>query len=194
MTPAVRKQVSEGIQRQLRAAEAKAKDDFTLILIRTRVRSAEKRVADETFGKCTIDNKTINLGVLQKDPSQPYCEECERRIAKIHKWLLKKLSESRKELDGITATTRSILKNDSAKTIGKEGDIVLPDVDVPNIRSGRLKQEIRQMEESLISMAKGEYDGACESCEEPIPEGRLKIFPGTKKCTTCAGGTKKERD
>ena len=51
------------------------------------------------------------------------------------------------------------------------------------------EQLLRQAEEVARAMSKldeGTY-GVCDSCETPIPEGRLEIHPWAVLCVPCAG-------
>jgi len=46
------------------------------------------------------------------------------------------------------------------------------------------QQELKEIEEALISIKNGKY-GICKMCEEPINPERLKIKPFAKYCIDC---------
>ncbi len=45
-------------------------------------------------------------------------------------------------------------------------------------------QELREIDDALIRMAKGTY-GFCVDCDQPIQLERLKASPTAKRCITC---------
>lgn len=47
-----------------------------------------------------------------------------------------------------------------------------------------LVREVREIDEALEKMRNGDY-GICESCDEEIPEGRLKARPNARFCIRC---------
>lgn len=53
-------------------------------------------------------------------------------------------------------------------------------------------EKLRMVDEALEKLAKGGY-GACQQCEKPIPEARLKIIPFTKYCVVCLNEIEKEK-
>lgn len=53
-----------------------------------------------------------------------------------------------------------------------------------------IEREVRTLAEVELSLHKletGEY-GICGSCEQKIPEARLRALPWTRLCVECAGG------
>lgn len=55
------------------------------------------------------------------------------------------------------------------------------------------RKELEEIEEALTRIERGEY-GLCIDCGGPISVKRLKIMPGTPRCTQCqAALEKKER-
>ena len=56
------------------------------------------------------------------------------------------------------------------------------------VLASALDRERRTLEEihgALSRMAKGKY-GVCGSCDEPIPDARLKALPWARVCVRCA--------
>jgi DnaK suppressor protein len=49
-----------------------------------------------------------------------------------------------------------------------------------------IKNMIRDTKNALRKIEKGKY-GYCESCKGQIEEGRLRAFPASNLCVTCAG-------
>jgi DnaK suppressor protein len=49
----------------------------------------------------------------------------------------------------------------------------------------RERRTLEQIEAALARIKKGEY-GICASCEEPIPDARLKALPWARVCVRCA--------
>ncbi len=55
----------------------------------------------------------------------------------------------------------------------------------------KLTEELKEINEALNKISKGEY-GICEMCEEPINIERLKIKPYAKYCIICREEIEKE--
>lgn len=49
----------------------------------------------------------------------------------------------------------------------------------------RERRTLAEIEAALLRIKKGEY-GVCASCDEPIPEARLKALPWARVCVKCA--------
>jgi len=49
-----------------------------------------------------------------------------------------------------------------------------------------LKNLIKDTKEALRRIEKNKY-GICESCDQPIEQGRLKIYPSASLCVSCSG-------
>jgi RNA polymerase-binding transcription factor DksA len=56
----------------------------------------------------------------------------------------------------------------------------------------RAKHEIAEIDAALRRIAEEAY-GTCESCEEPIAEGRLRALPATRFCVACASEQETQR-
>jgi DnaK suppressor protein len=48
----------------------------------------------------------------------------------------------------------------------------------------RLKEQLADIEHALSKLDDGTY-GICDSCGEPIPEGRMKVIPHANLCVEC---------
>ncbi len=51
----------------------------------------------------------------------------------------------------------------------------------------RRRQERARLAAALQRIADGTF-GRCEDCDEPIPEGRLRLDPAATRCVACARG------
>src|SRR5512147_556400 len=49
------------------------------------------------------------------------------------------------------------------------------------------EEELREIDLALERLEKGAY-GLCESCEKPIPKGRLLVIPYARLCIECKRG------
>ncbi|NQU78007.1 TraR/DksA C4-type zinc finger protein [Candidatus Falkowbacteria bacterium] len=47
-----------------------------------------------------------------------------------------------------------------------------------------LEKSLRDIDQALKKVEQGSY-GVCELCEQPIEEGRLKVFPAAISCVNC---------
>lgn len=59
-----------------------------------------------------------------------------------------------------------------------------------DLAMANMEREVRTLAEIELSLRRieaGEY-GICGSCEERIPEARLRALPWTRLCVHCAGG------
>lgn len=195
MELALKKKIETGIQSFIRQAEKTTKaDQFTRDLIRSGALAALKRLREGTFGNCTCCSTSMFATTLQQNPVMPYCDNCEARFGVVRAALHSQLTSVRQELNQITLSTKNVLRNDSVKTIGKDpGDAVSPDMSIPTMRSVRLSADIHQMEEILLEIAKGTYNGTCGKCEEDIPIGRLRAKPHARFCVSCADFTQKHK-
>ncbi|MEA3334593.1 MAG: TraR/DksA C4-type zinc finger protein [Chloroflexota bacterium] len=52
-------------------------------------------------------------------------------------------------------------------------------------RSGRIEQQIEELQQALARVAAGDY-GRCDMCGERIDPERLEIVPATTLCAKCA--------
>lgn len=55
-----------------------------------------------------------------------------------------------------------------------------------------LKNLIKDTKEALKRIEKDKY-GICESCQKPIEQGRLKIYPSAAICVSCSSKKFKKR-
>jgi len=67
--------------------------------------------------------------------------------------------------------------------IGDRSVLVLGE-DVELERLGMKRRELRQVDEALAALARGDY-GLCEDCEVEIAEERLEIQPFATRCVDC---------
>lgn len=80
----------------------------------------------------------------------------------------------------IKRDVRSGLNSDS-----KERAVQLENSEVLNALSSDASTQIEAIHQALARLDSGEY-GLCEQCGEHILEGRLKAYPQTGLCTSCA--------
>lgn len=57
--------------------------------------------------------------------------------------------------------------------------------DVVDIANDLVQLQIQQAEDGRTRY-RGASASHCTDCDEPIPEGRRRAIPGTKRCTSCA--------
>ena len=86
---------------------------------------------------------------------------------------LRSTSESLDELDRSQPT--------EAEEEAQELNIARPQVTLDQ----RGRSELAQIEDALTRIERGEY-GMCETCGEPIGEGRLFAIPSAVQCVECA--------
>lgn len=90
--------------------------------------------------------------------------------------LIRRLYERRAELHG---------ENDPDDEVAVAVQSVVKELALTN-----MEREIRTLAEVELSLRRletGEY-GICGSCEQEIPEARLRALPWTRLCVECAGG------
>lgn len=69
--------------------------------------------------------------------------------------------------------------------IGDEDQAQYSHEEYVSLRLSRMDYEqLRQVEEALDRLDSGEY-GLCQSCEDPIPDKRLRAVPWAKYCVRC---------
>lgn len=95
-----------------------------------------------------------------------------------------RLSERREALTILVnkvekSARRKLTKNYEEQAIERENEEVLSSLD------DSLTEELRQIENALQRIEKGEY-GKCESCGEEISIKRLKAVPQASRCIKCA--------
>jgi DnaK suppressor protein len=54
----------------------------------------------------------------------------------------------------------------------------------------KLQENERRITRALEKIEEGTY-GTCDSCEKPIPAGRLRAVPQSVLCVECAGGERR---
>ena len=72
------------------------------------------------------------------------------------------------------------LNSDSA-----ERAVELENADVLNALSDGAMSQIEEINFALARLENGTY-GVCEGCGQSIPEARLKAYPHSAQCTSCA--------
>lgn len=101
-----------------------------------------------------------------------------------YEYFRKQLNDALAVLKGreaaIKKDVRSGLDSDS-----KERAVELENSEVLNALSNDAYMQIEAVQRALARIDSGDY-GLCEECGEPIMEGRLKAYPQTVWCTSCA--------
>lgn len=54
-----------------------------------------------------------------------------------------------------------------------------------------MKNLIKDTKDALRRIENGKYD-VCESCKQPIEQGRLKIYPAASLCVSCSSKRRKK--
>jgi len=103
------------------------------------------------------------------------------------------LLNRKKELEKIIQSLQTELKDVNRCDVKEDSDFASCSENSTNnylIYKQQLN-ELKEVEEALISIEKGTY-GICKMCEEPINPERLKIKPFAKYCIDCREFLEKE--
>jgi len=103
------------------------------------------------------------------------------------------LLNRKKEIEKIIQHLESELKGVNRCDIKEDGDFAACSTNNENnyLIYKKQLQELKEIEEALITIKKGTY-GICQMCEEEINPERLKIKPFAKYCIDCREFLEKE--
>lgn len=110
----------------------------------------------------------------------------DHQLAEFKRRLKERYQQLRQEI------REELLRTDEEQYIELAGRVHDPEeeavadllVDLNLSEISRHIQEIREIDDALIRIAKGTY-GICEDCEGPISVSRLQANPTAKRCLAC---------
>jgi len=103
-------------------------------------------------------------------------EALRRRLNERRDVVLERLRSASESLDELDRSQPS-----EAEEEAQELNIARPQVTLDQ----RSRHELAEIEDALARMERGEC-GICETCGEPIGEGRLLAIPSATQCVECA--------
>jgi len=93
------------------------------------------------------------------------------------------LEKSKIEIAQLKEMTKPIAPENAIGRISRMDAINNKSVNEVSLRS--LEDKVRKIENALARLNEKGF-GLCKRCNNPIPEGRLLLLPGTTSCANCA--------